>query len=631
MSIFAQSMSHVSKVNDLVADRVQDAVSTADAMREKTESVLNALASFSVRDGNFDIPGAPEALLNFAPDFDIGVPRGTSFGTITANIPPAPGLEAIPGMPTVHIPDFLSAVPAINLPDAPPALVPGDVPARPTIDDTVVLPSKPTVTLPDLPVLDTLTIPAFSFPVLPTFDVDAPEFDGATAVPTVLQWAEPEYRTVILDEVVARLRQMWAGGSGLPPAVEQAMWERAASREDLTLQRAVREVVVDFSSRGFTMPTGMQAARVDALMEEGLIRKQGLQRELTIQVAQWQIENLRFACERAVAAENVFVSLFENGANRMFEAAKLHVQLQLDVMNAQIALFNARQSAYQVRAQVYKAQLDAALASVELYKAQLQGEIAKGQINEQRVKTFAAVVDSLRLHVEMYKAEMEGAKTKSDVVRNQIDAYKADVSAYAERLSADKARYEVFESQVRGEMAKANLVDAEARAFAAIVQGKAAQIDAGAKQVDAAVNMQRAQLEAFKAQVEGERARIVAQEATITAAARAFEADTQRMVAEANSQGEVARVEIAAQETVLRTNVAMYEAATRSIIAQIETMINKARVQLEALAQAGDIGATLAAGAMAGVSTSVSLGGDGRIAATGGYNESLNLNEFFGG
>lgn len=616
---FAQAYETVDAVELLVSSRIADATALAGSLRTSALEAFTSLSDFTPDYGLMSPPSAPTGNVVVSADFDLPGVNATSFGTISEDIPAAPSLDAVPGIGGLTIPDFVTMITGLSIPDAPAPMVIPAVPSAP-VTGSVTIPDAPTVDLPPLPTLEDLTIPAFVFPTMPSFDAAEPEFVG-TAVSNVLQWGDPQYSTVVIDDVVATLRDMWSGRLGLPEAVEQAMWERASSREDLATSRAISEVMIDFSSRGFALPPGMLVARVDAIYQEAVLKKLGLNRELTIQIAQWQIENVRLAVEQAIAAENVFVNIFQNMAQRQFDAAKTELMFGLDVYNAQVALFNARQGAYGVAAEVFKTQITAAMSQIDIFKAQIEGEVARGQLNESRVRAYSATVEAVKTHVEIYKAKMDGAKVQSDVIRNQIEAYRAEVQAFGEQVQAEKTVFDAYKARVDGEAAKAGIIDAEAKAYAALIQGRTAVADIDAKRAELVVQKNRQAIEAYSARLQASQASISAQQASIQVAAQAYIADTQRFAAVAGAEGEKARAEIAGEEATVRAEVARYEALSRSYIGHMEQMIRKAQLQLEALVQASQVASTLAAGAMAGVNVGANLSGSGAVGASGTVSE----------
>lgn len=614
---FSAAIAQQAQIQHFVTSQLEELNQLAMSQAEMATDTASGLANLT-----FDDPDAPPPIPEIT--FDIEPPEqqglqeigSTTFGEITAEVPTAPVLPALPALPAFEFQEFEPTVefsaPApvtVSAPDAPVAPEPGEI----------VTPDAPDLIRPILPELTQIVIPAFAFAPIADFGADLPEFEGATPV-TTLQWAEPVYVSEILDEVMTQIRAFWSGDTGLPPVVEQAMWERAASREDLALARQIADVATEFSSRGFTMPPGMQAARADALREDGVVKKLGLNREIAIEVAKIHVENARVAVQQGIAAEQVLANIFLNGTQRTFEAAKYSVQAQLELHGAMVALYNARMNGYGIQAQVYETQLKARLAEIEVFKAQLEGEIAKGTINEQRVKAYTAQIEAMKADVDVYTARMEGAKVQADVERLRIEGYKGQVDAYSALIGAEKLKVDIYSAQVQSEATKASYLDAEARAYAALIQGKTANAEVNIQSSRAQIEAQRVQIESYRANVEGVSATIQAQSAQIDAAAKAFVANTQRYVAEAGAQTEHARLGLSVQETQLRSNLALYESQIQLYTAQTNKAVQEAGLRLEAIKAAAAISSTLSAGAMAALNVGATISGGANLGANGSVN-----------
>lgn len=613
---YQEAYDHVNIVRDFVTNNLQTQLGYANTTRSSVSSVLSDLSDFNP---SLSFTGAapmtPTINVSVNGDFDLPAVNATDFGTVSPVTAQLGVLGTIREPANIDIAPFMPSITGLTLPEAPQLTAPLVAPTRPTTPD-VLLPDAPRLDKPSFPSLEAISIPAFSFPTLPTWSAVAPEFAG-TAVSSVLQWSDPQYLPEVMPEVITKLREMWAGASGIPPAIENALWERAANREDLDTSRQVSAVYTDFSGRGFTEPPGMLVARVDAIREEAAIRKQGLNRDIAAKMAEIQIENVRFAVEQGVAAENVLYGIWNNMAQRQFEAAKIQLDSQLALYNAQIALFNARQQAYSTEAQVFKTRLDAELARIEVFKAELEGELARGTLNEQRVRIYGEQIKALLTDVEIYKAQMQGASVQSDVNKNIIDGFRAEIQAYAERINADKVRFDAYDSQVKGELGKAQILDSEAKAYASYITGQAAKADIGVKVMQADIAKNEQILREYAARLEADKAKIQADVAKIQASASAYTADTQRFTAQAGAEEARARVEITAKEAEIRASLSLFDVEVRKYIADMEQMIRKANVQLEALKAAGQVGATLSAGAMAGINIGASLSGSGSVSASG--------------
>jgi hypothetical protein len=469
---------------------------------------------------------------------------------------------------------------------------------------------------PDLPSLASVTIPEFDFPTLPTFTATAPEFQGS-AVSTVLQWSEEPYEPELLDETAERLRAMWTGGLGLPPAVEQALWERAANREDVAIQRDIAAAMLDFSSRGFSLPPGALVDRVDTIRSDGQVRKLALGREVLLKIADTQVENLRFAVTQSLAAENVLVGIWTATAQRQFEAAKIQLDSQLSLFNAMVALYNARQQGYATEATVFRTRLEGELARLQVFRARIEGAVAQGQLNEQAVRVYGERVKALMANIEVYRARVEGVRAVTEQQRAKVDIYRSQIEARAEEISADKTRFEAYESRMRGETAKAQLVDSQARAYASYVSGQATKADIGMRNQAAAIARNEQLVRAYIANVEKDKALVGAQSAGIQASAEAYRANTARYIAEAGAESTRIELAIKGKDAEMRSSIALYEVEMRKWMADMEQMIRVAGVQLEAMKAAAQASSTMAAGAMAGISLSAGVSGTGSVSASG--------------
>lgn len=622
--IFKAAVDRSRELQEWVMQRQTDAIEQANRMREAALTGIDQMSNFtpSLTSG-MTPPAPPELTAHIEADLNLPELSQSSFGEVT---PVSRGDFAVSGIgqvPQIDIEGFDPGFDVIQIPDAPEERDYGNVPAKPVLG-AIVLPAKPVLDKPLMPGMVDVVIPEFVFPVLPMFDAQAPEWID-TPISTVLQWSEKPYEVEILDEVMAKLRQMWEGGTGLPPAVEQALWERAASREDMGLSRDISAAMVEFSSRGFSLPSGVLVDRLDNLRTDAALRKQSLGRDVMIKIADTQIENLRFACTQAMAAEQVLESIWAAAAQREFEAAKIQLDSQLALLNSRIAIFNAKQSAYATEAVVFRAKLEAALSALQVFKAQVEGEIAKGQINEQRVRVYSEQVKALLADLEIYKTEMSGAELQSTIQRNQIEAFKSEVQAFAEVLQADKLRFDAYESQVKGETAKAGLIESRARAYGAYVSGQSARAEIGIKNQQAEIAMSDQRLRAYIANLEKDKALIQAQSATIAAGAEAHRTNTARFVAVAGAETAKVELQVKATEAGMRNSLALYEVEIKRYISDMEQMIRAATLQLEAIKAAGQATATMAAGAMAGNSIGASVSASAGISATGSENTSIAL------
>lgn len=592
-------------------------VNRANTMRDTASNVISSVAASlrGIAPEGINPPQAPRFK-----DHSIRAPRidqlsDESFGRIT----PHPLGEFVPKavkpIASMEIRDFDPVFDNLNIPDAPTPRPDPRFPDAP-VSTAIDMPSKPVLDRPILPNLVELVIPTFTYVPLPAYNDTNPEFEGSS-VAAILQWTEAPYHLTILEEEMEVLRRMWAGGTGLPAAVEQAMWERAASREDTAIARDVSAAATEFSGRGFTLPPGMLVNRLDAVRAEGALRKQGLGREILLKIADTHIENLRFACTQAIASENVLIGLWDQMAKRQLEAAKIQLDSELALLNAQVAIYNAKQAAFATRANVRKMQLEERALEVQVHKVQLEGELAKGQINEQRLKVFLGLYEALTADVELFKAEMQGAQLQSELQKNEIEKFKVEVMAVAEVIKADQLRYEGYESRIKGEVAKASLQETQARAYSAYVSGKAAKAEIDIKNQQAELQSVELSLRAFLGNLEHSKVRMQTESAAIQASAEAHRANTARYVAQAGAETALSELDMKAYDTETRLGLALYDIEMKKYSVALEQLIRVASLQSDGLKAIGQMHSTLAAGALAGISVGASVGASAGVSAGG--------------
>ena len=151
--------------------------------------------------------------------------------------------------------------------------------------------------------------------VIPDFtpDIDISELLDLASDNTILifqQRFREEFTTFInsyfpdfsahLTHVHDKLHSMiFDGGTGLPPAIEQAIYDRARSRivaEQLSQEGQVYDT---FAIRGFSLPQGAMLASIERLRDQSLAKVAESSKDIAIDAAKIEVENLKFAIETA--------------------------------------------------------------------------------------------------------------------------------------------------------------------------------------------------------------------------------------------------------------------------------------------------------------------------------------------
>jgi hypothetical protein len=614
---FLNASHYTGNAQEFVVAQIDDLMGIVNGSLERLGTTIGDLVLWEPADWeSYDVP-LPDLDFNNPVEFAPVDPAiRDDFGEITPpDLPAAPSTAGIGSISVPTIPDFDPSIVGLAIPDPPRpiSVQPPDVaPANPGF----TYPTEPSITLPDQPQLTELTIPDFVGLSLPTFDPTFPTF-SESAINTVIDWTEPTYTEEVIDEVKTQITTFFAGGSGVNPLVEEAVMARGRDREDRQVAQAEQQAEEEWANRGYTAPPGLLVQRVDQIREEGLIKKLGLNRELVIKTHDDELANLRFAVQQGIAAEQLYVQMHLAAVERLFEVQRLAIQWAIDLYNTAVEIFNARMREVQIRAQVYETQVRGELAKVEAYKAQVDAELAKAEINKTLVEMYQAEIQARETLINLYVAQIRAVAVQAEVYATEIQAYRAEVEAYAAEIDAEKTRFEAYESQIRGELGKASIVESEARAYSAEIQGISAGVQAQAESVRAQVARVQADISAFQAVVQGQIGRSQIELADVEANTRGFAADVQRYNAEVGLEVSRNQVNVAAWDAGQRQVLAYYGAQISKFNGILQGLLKESDLLLEALQTSGQLESTIASGGMAAIHVGATMAGNAGVTASG--------------
>jgi hypothetical protein len=269
-------------------------------------NVLNDYAESAVRSAD----SVAQGLLGFSADsyqpnvtFDsitthVGVgtatkPVAPSINT-TTHTPPSPPLITLPVIEDIGVPPtFTEPDPSLNIPTVPSPLD-ASIPVKDfTINTSFDYPIAPSDPLPDVPTLLSLNIPTASALDIPLFDLDFPTSNSLVVPGVTFSFNEDLYSSPLLTGIKDELLSRLAGGTGLSPEVEEALWSRARDRESRASLLAERTLLIDRASTGFSRPTGATQAALDQIVQETQAKIIDLSREIMIKQAELEQENIK--------------------------------------------------------------------------------------------------------------------------------------------------------------------------------------------------------------------------------------------------------------------------------------------------------------------------------------------------
>ena len=467
------------------------------------------------------------------------LPSVPTMPTIAFAAPTAPGEWAL-AEPVITVDDFTELSPTLNLPNAP-TVTYGTAPSVPSVAN-VAVPDAPTLAAVSVPTYLGLSTPTFAgvdlhtdyltkLDNIPTLDLVAP---------TPYSYARgPEYASGLLATLKAVLTERMAGGTGLPAAVEQAIWDRARSRETQTALANEAEVMRASEAMGFQLPSGVLAAQLREAQQNYYDKLSGLSRDVAIKQAELEQENLKQTITQGMQLEGQLIDYSLKLEQMTFEAAKTAADNAVQIYNAQVEQFKALLSAYNTYAVAYKTIMDAELSKVEVYKAELQAEQTKADVNNSLVQQYKAQIEAGLAYVEIYKAQVGAANTLIQLEQAKIGAAGEQIRAYVAQVNAETSKVEAYKAGVQAEATKVEVYRVKAQAFSAKTGAQAEKARAEISRYTALAQAKEAQWRGYTAQVEAERSRIAALGTQSTALLEGYKAGAAAVETEAGMHTKV--------------------------------------------------------------------------------------------
>lgn len=600
----------IEETRDIVSDQLDQNRAWVTEALDAGRDLLAALSTIALPPDLPNPPAAPNITAAFHASLGLGFASEPTLGEISPQVIEEFNPEDIT-IPNIsgERPTFTSLGLTLNIPDTPSYNQPAEPTPPSIVDIDDEIPEQPAPSYgaaPELeelllPTLPTLTTPTFGA-TLPTFSVQAPE--------PVIQWSEPTYTSTIKDAVGSAIQEMLEGGTGLPADVEQALWDRARSREDVAAAGVVDAVIEEWAARGFIVPAGLLNRQVQVARESAQLKVNGLSRDIAIEQANLEQKNRQFAVTAGLDYERVFTAIFLAVVQRNFEIAKFGAEMQLQVYRTRIEAFRVELDVYNAYLAKYKADLEVALFGLQIFRAQIELEKAKGDINVAKVQAFKAKVDAYGSQVDAYKALVQAVGVRADVQKTKADVYRSQVDGMVAKINGERAKFDAYDSRIKAETSKVQMEGVNAQVFEArtrswaeasrvLLAGTELEFKENQQQLDWNIaNMRRV------SEYTGQQLNV------IQAKLAAFQANVSRSVASFNADAEGARLNVQTTTAAQQTAIARYQVQTDQWKTRAQEIIQFGLANIESQKAIAQMVSTWISGAMAGthVSAGISAG-----------------------
>ena len=328
-------------------------------------------------------------------------------------------------------------------------------------------------------------------------------------VDSMLHKYNPEYATQ-MAAIEAQLTKYLEGGTGLNAAVENAIYERARSKNNAESLRVRDAALSDAAARGFTMPTGALMSAMQLARQSGADNNARAASEIVVMQAEMEQKNLQFAVTTSASMRtallNTTMMYMQNLTSinsQALDYAKTVLNAVIETYNVAVKAFSLKLDAYKAEAQVYEIKLKGALAGIEIYQAEIKAMEALVNVDRARVEVYRARIDSLVAYAGLYKAQIEAVLGRASLEKMKMDIFQMKVQAYSAKVQAKNAEWQGYTASIEGEASKARMYGVQVDAYNAQVNAFKASIDAKAEVIRAQAISNQAKSSQYVASIQG--------------------------------------------------------------------------------------------------------------------------------
>lgn len=378
--------------------------------------------------------------------------------------------SGLPTPLTVEVPDppshSTSELDFSGLPSLGTINVPTDFPEL----DEVSLPDAPSLTIPTAPTLENIPIPEMLPLSLPVFSGVAP--DTTIQLPDIIT-PDPEaaYSSSTLTALRNQILTVLQGNRGYLDDIWDAIWIRERGNEADAALEAQEAVMELWAARGWAAPGGVEAEQLLKITKTLFDNSAKRAREIAIEQNKQEVERFNFHVAQGIALENILVSLFNQASARALQRVELINNAAIAFLQANVAKINLELEAYKTKAAVHRDLLQAELAKVQIFEAELRGAALQGEVEQRKLNLYLGLLDAITKQIQIYVAEVDGEKAKIEINRARVGLFAERINAVKVQLEAEKIKFDAYDSKVKSQLGIVQAWEIEGRAFASVIEG----------------------------------------------------------------------------------------------------------------------------------------------------------------
>ncbi len=224
-------------------------------------------------------------------------------------------------------------------------------------------------------------------------------------------------------------RTITEGGTGIAPHIEDQIWQRDRARVLADTNRASQELIATFAARRFPLPPGALVHQIHLAHQDGLEKIAQASRDVAIKQADIEVDNVRFAVDKAVTLYGTAVSAASDYVKALSIGPSQAMQIVPSITDSQSRLIGAASEYYRARIAVKELELKAKLPNAE-YEQSARAKNGDWLMQMIRNKVDAAIAAAQAMSTQA-AAALNGLHASTSLGASQSIgySYQGDVNA----------------------------------------------------------------------------------------------------------------------------------------------------------------------------------------------------------
>lgn len=416
-----------------------------------------------------------------------------------------------------------------------------------------------------------------------------------------------------LAALEAKLQDGINRGTALGADFEEALYARARSRAETNNDRTILDIQLAHRKRGFEEPPASLIAGINLAQQQTANAIAVQATELSIERAKMEIQHIQFVLKTSSDLRQILLDSFLRYASVLaqingnaIEYGKFFAEALLQMYEAAIKHYLAQQEYFKTQAALYETYLKASLATLEVYKLELEATKIAVDVENLQVVNYKTLVESELLTIQMYTELLKNVEVRTEVAKAQIEVFAEQVKAYVAQLEGQKIKNDIYIAQLQGDKYKLDAQMTLLEAYKIDVEAQKELVDASVAIQDLRIEQNKLLVEVYQAEVEGFKAEIDSATAAFQGSVQAQIAQVDAYKTNIEAQVEVYQAKIERDKLTLEDAIEQAKLIQETYMKQIDATVSLYSLNANVAKEVGATYGSMASSALVSQGTQVS-------------------------